>query len=310
MRRPTLTPRTYRAITLVALVALCIIVVSGAAVRLTGSGLGCPTWPNCEPGQLTPKAESGTHGMIEFANRLFTGIVSVAVMLAVLGSLVRRPRRSDLTWWSLSLVAGVLAQIVLGGLTVLFELAPPFVMGHYLVSAVLVGCATALHHRAGESDVGHRRAVATPEIRSMTKALVALSAAVLVTGTVVTGSGPHGGDADVERLDFALTDVARIHSLVVWLLLAVTVWTFVKVRRGGASPVVEAALRSLIVLEVAQGFVGYLQYFTGVPEGMVAIHILGSMLVWIAALVVLLRCTTVESDSSSPRTKTTTSASA
>lgn len=297
MRRPQISPAAYRRVTLLALAALGIIVITGAAVRLTGSGLGCSTWPNCEPGSLVPRQETGVHGLIEFVNRLFTGVVSVAVILAVLGSLVRTPRRRDLTWWSLSLVAGVLGQIVLGGLTVIFELAPPFVMGHYLVSAVLVGCATVLHHKAGEPDHGERRPVATPEIRLLTKALVGAVGLVLVTGTVVTGSGPHGGDEDVQRLDFFVPDVVRIHAIAVWLLLAGTLWTIVLVRRGGASPVVERALWTLVAAEIAQGAVGYTQYFTGVPELLVAIHILGSMAVLIAAVLVLLRTTVIEPSS-------------
>lgn len=294
MRRPEISPRAYRRITLLALVALGVIVVTGAAVRLTGSGLGCSSWPNCEPGSLVPRGETGTHGIIEFVNRLFTGVVSVAVILAVLGSLWRTPRRRDLTWWSLTLVAGVLAQIVLGGLTVLFELAPPFVMGHFLVSAVLVGCATVLHHRAGEPDRGERRPVATPEIRLLTRALLGAATIVLVTGTAVTGSGPHGGDADVRRLDFFLPDITRVHGVAVWILVAATIWTVVLVRRGAASPVVERALRALIVVELAQGAIGYTQYLTGVPEGLVAAHVLGSMLVWIAVIGVVLRTTLVD----------------
>lgn len=300
VRRLTLTPLAYRRITLVALGALGVIVVSGAAVRLTGSGLGCSSWPNCEPGSLVPHGESGPHGIIEFVNRLFTGVVSVSVALAVLGSLWRVPRRRDLTWWSWSLVAGVLAQIVLGGMTVLFELAPPFVMGHFLLSAVLVACATVLHHKAGEPDRGDRRPVATPEIRLLARALVAAVSIVLLTGTVVTGSGPHGGDEDVRRLDFFVPDVVRIHAIAVWILLAGTVWTFLLARRGGASPVVDRALRVLIVVEVAQGAVGYTQFFTGVPVGLVGLHVFGSMVVLVAALRVLLVTTVVEQTTASP----------
>ncbi len=294
MRRLRFSPTAYRRVTLLALVSLGVIVVTGAAVRLTGSGLGCSTWPTCEPGSLVPREESGINGQIEWFNRLFTGFVSVAVVLAVLGSLVRVPRRRDLTWWSLSLVGGVVAQIVLGGLTVLFELAPPFVMGHFLVSAVLVASATVLHHKAAEPDRGERRATATPEIRFLTKALLAASSIVLVTGTAVTGAGPHGGDEEVRRLDIFVPDVVRIHSLAVWVLLAGTVWTVVLVRRGAAGPSVERALRILVAVIVAQGAIGYTQYFTGVPEGLVALHVLGSMLVWIATINVGLQTTEVE----------------
>lgn len=294
MRRPTISPSAYRRITLLALVLLGVIVVTGAGVRLTGSGLGCSTWPSCEPGTLVPRDESGVHGVIESTNRYFTGFVSVGVVLAVAGSFFRTPRRRDLTLWSWTLVAGVLAQIVLGGLTVLYELSPPFVMGHFLLSAVLVGCAVVLHHRAGEPDSGERRPVATPEVRVLAKVLLTAAAVVLVTGTAVTGSGPHGGDAEVERLGFFLPDIARVHAVAVWILLAATLWTLRLVHRGGASPTTARALKGLVGLEVAQGAVGYTQYVTGVPVGLVAVHILGSMLVLGATIAVILRTTEVE----------------
>lgn len=294
MRRPEFSPRAYRRITLAALLALVCIVVTGAGVRLTGSGLGCSTWPNCEPGSLIPTEESGSHGLIEFVNRLITGAVSVAVVLAVLGSQYRTPRRRDLTWWSWSLVVGVIGQVVLGGVTVLTHLSPPIVMGHFLLSAVLVGCATVLHHKAGEPDRGQRRPVATPEIRFLAKALLVTTSVVLFTGTVVTATGPHGGDAEVRRLGFFLPDVVRVHGASVWILLAGTLWTLYLVRRGGASPVVERALRTLVLVEVAQGAVGYIQYFNGVPVTLVAVHVLGSMAVLIATVQVLVRTTVVE----------------
>lgn len=301
MRRPQLSPLAYRRITLAALVLLGIIVVTGAGVRLTGSGLGCSTWPKCEPDSFTPHPESGIHGWIESVNRYFTGAVAVAVILAVAGSFFRTPRRRDLTFWSWTLVAGVIGQVVLGGLTVLFELAPPFVMGHFLLSAVLVGCAIVLHHKAGEPDGGERRPVATPEVRLLTKGLVIATAIVLIIGTAVTGSGPHGGDEEVRRLDFFLPEITRVHTIAVWILLAGSLWTWVLVRRGGGAPVVERALRVLIALEVAQGAIGYLQYFAGVPVGLVALHVAGSMLVWGAAVGLLLRTTVVEAPDRSRR---------
>lgn len=294
MRLPVLRPAAYRRITWFSLVALGFIVVTGAAVRLTGSGLGCPSWPNCEPGSLVPRDATSTHAVIEFVNRTITGLVSVAVALAVAGSRFRQPRRRDLTLWSWSLVAGVVAQIVLGGLTVLFDLAPPLVMGHFLLSAVLVGCAVVLHHRAGEPDAGQRRPVATPEIRVLCRVLSAMAALVLLTGTVVTGAGPHGGDEDVRRLDLFVPDVVRLHSAAVWLLVLATVWTLVLARRGGAAPTVVRALTFMAGAELAQGAVGYLQYFTGVPEGLVLLHVAGSMVVWAAAVACLLRTTVLE----------------
>lgn len=273
--------------TLVALVAVGAIVVSGAAVRLTGSGLGCPTWPACESGSLVPRGATGVHGWVEFLNRVFTGAVSIAVALAVLGARRRIPRRRDLTRLAWGLVAGVFAQALLGGLVVILDVAPIAVAGHYLLSAVLVANAVVLHHRAGEPD-GPRRARATPGLVQRTRVLVTLAAVVLVSGTAVTGSGPHGGDVAADRLPFAVTSTARVHSVAVWLLLATVVVVLRQLHRGDAAPDVVGRGNQLAALVVAQGTLGYVQYFTGVPEGLVALHVLGSVLVWIAALRLLL----------------------
>ena len=221
MRAP-ISPRTYRLITVAALVALAAIIVTGAAVRLTDSGMGCPTWPQCEDGSIVPRGATGDHGWIEFVNRLFTGLVSVAVVLAVLGSRRRRPLRRDLTRWSWGLVVGVLAQALLGGLVVILHVTPVAVAGHYLLSAVLVWNAVVLHHKASEPE-GHRRPTATAPLLRTSRAMVALGALVLVSGTFVTGSGPHGGDEAADRLPFAVVTVARVHSVLVWAFLAVVV---------------------------------------------------------------------------------------
>ena len=286
-RRWTISPDAYRVITVAALVALGAIIVTGAAVRLTGSGMGCPTWPACEDGSLVPRGETGEHGWIEFLNRVFTGLVSVAVILAVLGSRRRRPVRPDLTRWSWGLVAGVFAQALLGGLVVLLHVAPVAVAGHYLLSAVLVWNAVVLHHKAGEPDgeAAHVRGrLATVELARWSVGMVALGAVVLVSGTLVTGSGPHGGDEAADRLPFAVVTVARVHSVAVWLFLLVAVLVLRRAARGDAQVEVVGRGRLLLGAIVAQGALGYLQYFAGVPEIMVAGHVLGSVLVWVAVL--------------------------
>ncbi len=283
MALPVLSPSAYRRVALFALVALAFIVVTGAAVRLTGSGLGCTDWPNCEEGRLTPVDPTDVHAMVEFVNRTITGLVSVAVILAVLGSLLRRPRRQDLTWWSLGLVAGVIAQIVLGGLTVLFELAPPFVMGHFLLSMVLLWNAVVLHHRAGQPD-RPTRPVVERHLVLLTRLLVGAAAVVVLTGTVVTAAGPHAGDESARRLDLAVADVARVHGTSVVLLLLLTLATLWVADRATAPEVVQAALRTFLVVLVVQGAIGYVQYFTGVPAAVVGAHVLGAVAVWIAVL--------------------------
>jgi cytochrome c oxidase assembly protein subunit 15 len=281
--RGSIAPETYRTITLLALVAVGAIVVSGAAVRLTGSGMGCPTWPACEDGSLVPRGATGTHGWIEFVNRTFTGAVSVAVALAVLASRRRQPFRPDLTRWSWGLVIGVLAQALLGGLVVILHVTPIAVAGHYLLSAVLIANAVVLHHKAGEAE-GAQPARATPSLLRWSRSLVALGALVLVTGTLVTGSGPHGGDDAADRLPFAVITTARVHSLAVWAFLATVVFVLRGAERGDAAPDTLGRGRLLTAAVIGQGTLGYLQYAAGVPEGLVEAHVLGSVLVWIAAL--------------------------
>jgi heme a synthase len=285
MDRVRLTPRAYERITLVALLALAFIVVTGAGVRLTGSGLGCPNWPTCDDGRLVAPLEY--HAMVEFVNRTVTGLVSVAVMLAVLGSLVRRPRRPDLVWLSLGLVAGVIGQIVLGGLVVLFHLYPPLVMGHFVLSMLLLLDATVLHHRARQPDGARLVDAAGPEHRALGRLVVAAAAVAILLGTVVTGSGPHAGSHDgelVERLPFDIGDVARLHSLSVLLFGGLVLYLVRSLRVAGAPASVQRRAEVLLAVLVAQAGVGYAQYFLGVPALLVALHILGAVAVWIAVL--------------------------
>lgn len=289
-RAPALSPSTYRRITSVALWSLVVIVVTGAGVRLTGSGLGCSSWPGCEPGQFVPHGESSWNPWIEFVNRLITGAVSVAVALAVLGSLRRVPRRRDLTLLSWGLVGGVLAQILLGALVVEVHVHPIAVQGHFLVSAVLVGNAVVLHHRAARPDGGdggpeRAYALAGPAVLRRGRVALAMAAVVMLAGTVVTGSGPHAGDEDAERLEWlSVRGVAMIHSALTWLFLAVLVALVVRMRREMVGPIGMERATTLLTVVILQGGLGYLQYATGVPEVLVGLHVLGSMLVWAAAL--------------------------
>jgi cytochrome c oxidase assembly protein subunit 15 len=282
MRLPRLSPSAYRRVTAVAVLALAFIVVTGGAVRLTGSGLGCPDWPTCHEDRLVAPLEY--HAMVEFVNRTVTGLVSAAVVLAVLGSLVREPRRRDLTRWSLGLVAGVVAQIVLGGLTVLFELAPPFVIGHFLLSMVLVWNAVVLHHLAGEPEGRPRPLLGGGGQEAAARLVPVAAALVLVTGTVVTGSGPHGGDEEVRRLPFFLPDVARVHGGAVVAFCALLLAVLVRLHRAGAPPDLLKRGRVLLAVAVAQAAVGYVQYFTGVPVLLVGVHVAGATAVWAAAV--------------------------
>jgi cytochrome c oxidase assembly protein subunit 15 len=283
-RTPTpsrISPETYRRITFGALLSLCGIVVTGAAVRLTGSGLGCTDWPACDHDKLVAPLQF--HPMVEQVNRYLTGIVSIAVILAVLGSLFREPRRRDLTKWSWFLVAGVVAQIVIGGIVTLSGLAYSLVAVHFLVSMVLVLAATVLHDRAGRPDdapTGGRWPRAS-------RLLVAAATLILLTGPVVTSAGPHAGDRDVKRLPIDLGWAARVHSASVWLFVAIAVWYALRVHRRGDARGMRRTT-DLLTASVAQGAIGYIQYFTGVPALLVGLHVAGATLVWVFTLRVAL----------------------
>jgi cytochrome c oxidase assembly protein subunit 15 len=302
LRHRRLSPALFRRITLLAVWALGFIIVTGGAVRVTGSGLGCSNWPACTTQSVV--APWQYHAIIEFGNRLVTGIVSVAVILAALGSLIRSPRRRDLTWLSWGLVAGLVGQIVLGGLAVKHNLAPGFVMGHFLLSLVLLWDAIVLHHRAGLPEQAAptpkraRRSSRTPwaavtgppvplgsrEQVIMGRLLLVAAGLVLVLGTVVTSSGPHGGDPKAPRLQYSVHRVAQLHSLAVWLFLGLAVVALWTIHRRGAPSRVMRQGELLLIAIVAQGALGYLQYFSGVPTSLVAIHIAMATLVWTATV--------------------------
>jgi cytochrome c oxidase assembly protein subunit 15 len=283
VRLPRLTPITYQRIALAAVVLLAVIIVTGGAVRLSGSGLGCPEWPSCEAGRLTPHAASDVNAMIEFLNRVFTGLVSLIVIVAVLGSFLRVPRRRDLVWLSVGLVVGVFLQAVLGGLTVLFELQPPLVMAHFLLSLVLLADALVLYRHAGQPDAP-ARLIAEPVVRTLGRLLLIVATVVVVTGTVVTATGPHGGDKDAKRFAFDIRVVARIHgtSVIVFLvLILLTAWVL---RRTRAPRDVQTRLGALLVIVVVQAGIGYAQYLTGIPALLVGFHLAGATAVWAAVI--------------------------
>jgi cytochrome c oxidase assembly protein subunit 15 len=293
-RVPRLSPAAYRRITLVVAILLAVIIVTGGAVRLTGSGLGCPDWPNCAPGRLTPRTATDGHAMVEFVNRMFTGLVSFAVIVCVLGSFLRVPRRRHLTWLSLGLVLGVFAQAVLGGLTVLFELRPEFVMAHFLLSLLLLTNAIVLHRRAGQPDATDVRArsLVKDEVRIAARWLVVVAAIVVVLGTVVTATGPHGGDRKAKRFHFDLPEVARLHGSFVIALIVLVLVTSWLLWRTRAPRVMHQGLGVLLALILVQGAIGYIQYFNGIPELLVGFHIAGATAVWAAVVVYVLGLST------------------
>ncbi|CAN2197437.1 COX15/CtaA family [Candidatus Nanopelagicaceae bacterium] len=255
------------------------LVLTGGAVRITGSGLGCPTWPECTPGSYTPvphQAEGQLHAWIEFGNRLLT-FALVAVSLAVLIHVLYK-RRRDLRSLAIGQLLGILGQGVLGGITVLTDLHPLPVAGHLLLSIVLIAGAASLYSRREYS------ARPRTDLDKLTKRIsllhIGLTFVVIILGTIVTGSGPHAGDEKAQRFGFDIRVVAWLHADAVIALLGLTAAFFILVR-SDKELVRRIAVFTTIAL--AQGAIGYIQYFTGIPEILVAAHLLGATLVWIAA---------------------------
>ena len=263
------------------------LVVTGGAVRLTGSGLGCPTWPECTPGSYTPvphQAEEALHVWIEFANRLLTFVLVIAAVVVL--AAVLRTGRKDLRGLALGQFLGIFGQGVLGGITVLTDLHPLPVAGHLILSIILIAGATSLRAQRFAAKVAEKPASLTKKIASVH---VITSFAVIVLGTLVTGSGPHAGDEKARRFGFDIQTVAWIHADVVIFLLGTTFAFFVAT---GTSVATKRRLKIFTVIALAQGAIGYIQYFTGIPEVLVAAHLLGATLVWIAAWRVWLSVTT------------------
>jgi heme a synthase len=280
--------RRFRRFALAAIITNVGIVFSGGLVRVTGSGLGCPTWPRCDEESFVPTpggAHAGWQTAIEFGNRMLTFVV-LAAALAVLYEARRQranhPRSVYLLAWGLPI--GVLVQAVMGGITVLMGLTPFTVAMHFLLSMVLIAFAVVLHERIRLPDP--QPPVATG-LRVATTALLVVAFLVLVLGTVVTGAGPHAGDPSTPRLAVDIRLVALAHADAVWLLVGLTVALVAVTWRGPTR--LSRALRTLLLIQVVQGTIGYVQYATGIPEALVAAHILGAALMWMVAMAVWAR---------------------
>ncbi|WP_251151228.1 COX15/CtaA family protein [Cellulosimicrobium sp. Marseille-Q4280] len=260
------------------LVAQIGIIVTGGAVRLTGSGLGCSTWPQCEPGQFTAQfhPETTYHQFVEFGNRTLTGVLSVIAIAALV--LVWTDRSRVLSYRVLGAVPllGVAAQAVIGGVIVLLHLHPGWVSLHFVVSAALVAVSLLLLHRSGEGDGPPVPTVDVPT-RTLAWVLGGLTAVVVVLGVITTGAGPHSGDSEVGyRLAVDPALMSKLHAWSVWAFVAVLVVYLVRVR--SASETVRRAAWLLLAITLAQGAIGYVQYFTGLPALLVGLHMLGSAL--------------------------------
>lgn len=278
-------PATRR-VFLATVIAQIVIVVTGGAVRLTGSGLGCPTWPQCAEDSYVPlPAQSeGLHKWIEFGNRLLTFVLALVVLIAI-GAAIRHVRRVGrsgraLLFLALAQLAGIVAQAVLGGITVLTDLHPIPVAGHFILSAVLIAVAATLHMRSSASEQSE---VLRPDLRRLIGMITVVAALVVVLGTIVTGSGPHAGDQQARRFGFDPRTVSWLHADTVILFLGLLFALLFAVRITGGSASVRRGALLLLAISVAQGAVGYLQYFTGLPEVVVGLHLLGACLVWLFA---------------------------
>jgi cytochrome c oxidase assembly protein subunit 15 len=317
VRLPRLSLPAYRRLALATLVALVAITVVGAAVRLTGSGLGCSTWPSCEAGSFAPRSASDTHAVIEFTNRLANVGIGLLTVATVVGARLVRPRRDDLVRWALGVLAWVAGNGLVGAVVVWLELTPLSVIGHFVLSLGAIWNALWLYDRAGRQPPAPAAApgaapgspppqapvrvrAATARLVAATRVLVAVSGVVLLTGTVVTGSGPHAGDQRADRLDLDVGAVARVHGVTVIVFLALAVAVAHLAHRGEAVPVVADRSRALVAVLVAQAAIGYWQYFAGVPALLVAFHVLGSALVWVAVLRLWLALTPGEAGAAAP----------
>ncbi|WP_221359177.1 COX15/CtaA family protein [Streptomyces beigongshangae] len=286
--RWTPSPRTVRRAALAALVMAVLIVVTGGAVRLTGSGLGCPTWPKCTDDSLTSTREMGVHGVIEFGNRMLTYVLCAAVGWAIVAARAQKPYRRGLTRLGWAQFWIVMGNAVLGGIVVLVGLNPYTVAAHFLLSTALIAVATVMWHRTREGDGAPRPLVGEP-VRQMTRVLVAVTVLLIAVGTVVTGAGPHAGDSsEVHRIPLDWEDVTKLHAVLAWIVVTLTfaLWFVLKAVDAPGAPLHRT--RDLFLVLLAQGAVGYVQYFTDLPEVLVGLHMFGSCLVWIATLRVLL----------------------
>ncbi len=272
-----------RSLALASLIANVALIVTGAAVRLTGSGLGCPTWPKCTEDSYTTTPEMGVYGVIEFGNRMLTFVLGLLAVACVLAAWLERPRRRSTVGWAVAVLLGIPAQGVVGGITVLTDLNPWVVGMHFLVSIALIAAAYALWRRAAEGD-GPPAPLVPASIRPLAWLTAAASLAVIAVGVVVTGSGPHAGDADAKRNGLDPAAISQVHADLVFLLVGLTVGLCFAVRAVNAPPPVVKAAVTLLVIELTQGLIGFVQYFTQLPVLLVGAHMLGAGLVWTATL--------------------------
>lgn len=286
--RWTPSDRTVRRAAMSAVVMAVLIVVTGGAVRLTGSGLGCPTWPKCTDESLTATSEMGFHGAIEFGNRMLTYVLCAAVGWAIIAARSAKPGRRSLTRLGWTQFWVVMGNAVLGGIVVLVGLNPYTVAAHFLLSTALLTVAVVMWQRTREGDEAPRPLVGKA-VAQLTWLLVVAAGLLIAVGTVVTGAGRHAGDSsDVHRIPVDWKTIAQLHADLAWVVVALTValWFVLKAVDAPVGPLHRT--RDLFLILMGQGVIGYVQYFTDTPEILVGLHMFGSCLVWIGVVRVLL----------------------
>jgi cytochrome c oxidase assembly protein subunit 15 len=277
---------------LFALAANIAIVASGGLVRLTDSGLGCPSWPNCADGSVVPTRQLSWHKYVEFGNRLFTYVVLIAAVAVLVAVLRERPRRPELRLWAWLVFLAVPAQAVMGGITVLTHLNPWAVAAHFVASMLLVGAATVLWWRTRRPTPERDSPPVHPLLVRLGWLAWLLTYAVFCAGTVVTGAGPHAGDPTAKRIDVKPGSMAQLHADLVMLLVGTSFALAVAVTAVGARRVVRTTTRLLLAALAFQAAVGFAQYFDKLPIGLVELHLFGAALIAAAATAVVLAMAT------------------
>jgi cytochrome c oxidase assembly protein subunit 15 len=272
------TRQTLTRLAAASLAANVVIVLTGGAVRLTGSGLGCPAWPKCTDASLVVHGSMGVHGFVEFGNRLLTFVLAAIAIATWAATMRYRPARRSLRVLATLLALGIPLQAIIGGVTVLTDLNPWIVAGHLLLSLAMVGLAVVFLRRIDESDRPPRPTVPLA-VAALARATFVAAWAVLYVGTVVTGSGPHAGDEDAPRTGLSAGGVSQLHADLVFLLVGLSVGVLFAFKAVGAPERAQRAAAWLLAVEVAQGAVGFTQYFTDLPAGLVEAHLLGAALV-------------------------------
>jgi len=275
-------PVLLRRFALASVVANVGIVITGGAVRLTGSGLGCPTWPECTDGSYVPTGAMGAHSVIEFGNRTLTYVLAAIAIVGFLAARRQQPRRRRVVRLSVLAGLGIPAQALVGGLTVLTKLNPWVVGLHFLASTAVIACAFAFWRSTTESDEPATVVVKAP-LWTLVRLVVAAALAVTVVGVIVTGSGPHAGDEKAIRNGLDPESIAQVHADLVMLFLGLVIAAWLALRAVGADDAASRA-RLLLVVSLAQGVVGFVQYFTHLPTLAVGLHMAGSAAVWLATL--------------------------